>query len=518
MKNPKIVKALTYFYLIPFFVMIFFNIVNSLLRTTYFDLYQYMETAKYKWDNPLFVLCISLLILVFLYFLFQSKWIHQADILKTAICFSGMISLLFVLMFRGEVTCDSASLSDIAIDFLKGNYETFEQGGYLYSYTFQLGVTALLEAVYFIFGIENYLAFQLMNIVAVMVMTGMVNRITGELFEHQQIQKIEAVLSMGMLPLFLFTTFVYGDLIGWAFGICAIYYMIRYLKTDGWHDILKAVFLLSIGIIVKPNINILVVAVVIALVLHAMQKRQYKLLIWGLVMILLSQLGTGIVNAVYVQRAGLEEIPKGIPKIAWIAMSMQETDEGGYACGWYNSYNWAVYEQNGYDREATSRVCMENLEASMNKFIHEQRYSLNFFYKKYTSQWNAPTFQSMITNEWSSRYVEQLSPVAKFFIYGYGRTILYEIMNSYHFFIFLCTGVFCFFKRKSWRLEQAYFILNIFGGFFFHMIWEAQARYILGYFILLLPLAACGCHIILTKCDSLRKLRKQKHERTGISL
>lgn len=118
------------------FVMIFFNIVNSLLRTTYFDLNQYMETAKYKWDNSLFVLCISLLILVFY------------------------------------------------ISFLKGNIKTFEQGGYLYSYIFQAGVTALLEAVYFIFGIENYLVFQLMNIAAIMVMIGMVNRITGELFGH----------------------------------------------------------------------------------------------------------------------------------------------------------------------------------------------------------------------------------------------------------------------------------------------------------------------------------------------
>lgn len=37
-------------------------------------------------------------------------------------------------------------------------------------------------------------------------------------------------------------------------------------------------------------------------------------------------------------------------------------------------------------------------------------------------------------------------------------------------------------------------MLNIFGGFLFHMLWEAQARYILGYFILLLPLTAYGLY------------------------
>ena len=45
---------------------------------------------------------------------------------------------------------------------------------------------------------------------------------------------------------------------------------------------------------------------------------------------------------------------------------------------------------------------------------------------------------------------------------------------------------------------KAYFMLNIFDGFLFHMLWEAQARYILGYFVLLLPLAACGLYF---PCD-----------------
>lgn len=113
----------------------------------------------------------------------------------------------------------------------------------------------------------------------------------------------------------------------------------------------------------------------------------------------------------------------------------------------------------------------------------------------------------MITNEWNSRHAENLSPLADFFIYGTGRNILYGIMNVYHFLLFLCTGVFCWFSRKSWSLEKAYFILNIFGGFLFHMIWEAQSRYILGYFVLMLPLAAFGLEQILNLIDSLWRKR-----------
>ena len=138
-------------------------------------------------------------------------------------------------------------------------------------------------------------------------------------------------------------------------------------------------------------------------------------------------------------------------------------------------------------------------------FIHEHRYTLNFFYKKFTSQWNAPTFQSMITNEWASRHVDNLSPVANFFIYEQGHNILYNIMNTYHFLIFLCSSLFFIFERNKWSLCKAYFILNIFGGFLFHMLWEAQSRYILGYFVLMLPLAACGCNYLFTFISSKTK-------------
>lgn len=493
MKQSKIIRILTYFYIIPFAVMVFFNTINSLLRTTYFELYQIVETAKYKWDQPILVLLFTIVILIALYLSWKKKLLERFDLNKLSVIFAGLFSLCIVLIFRSEATCDSSLISDIAIEFCQNNYATFEQGGYLYSYSFQIGFAALLELIYRIFGIENFIVFQLLNIVSIMVILNMLNRITGEIFEDKNIQQMEAFLSFGMLPLFLFSTFVYGDIIGWAFGISAIYYIIKYLKDNHWKSIVTAGILLMFGTLIKSNINILLVATVIAVFLNSVHKKDYKQLLWIIVLFIFSQLGVRCVNQIYVSRAGLTEYPGGIPKIAWVAMSMQETDEGGYACGWYNAYNWDVYAENGYDTVQTSSACMENLKDSLNKFVHEQKYTLNFFYKKFTSQWNAPTFQSMITNEWASRHVDGLSPVANFFLYGLGRDILYGIMNVYHFIIFLGSSLFFIFQKDKWTFLKAYYILNIFGGFLFHMLWEAQSRYILGYFVLMLPLAACGC-------------------------
>lgn len=473
--------------------MVFFNTINSLLRTTYFELYQIVETAKYKWDQPFFVILLTFFIVLALYLSWKKKLLEQFDLNKLSVIFAGLFSLCIVLIFRSEATCDSSLISDIAIEFSQQNYSAFEQGGYLYSYSFQIGFAALLELIYRIFGIENFIVFQLLNIVSTMVILNMLNRITREIFEDENIQQMEALLSFGMLPLFLFSTFVYGDIIGWAFGVSAIYYIIRYLKDNHWKSILTAGILLMFGTLIKSNINILLVAAVIAIALNSLHKKNYKQLLWIVVLFIFSQLGVRCVNQIYVTRANLTEYPGGIPKIAWVAMSMQETDEGGYACGWYNAYNWNVYAENGYDAAQTTATCIDNLKESFDKFIHEQRYTLNFFYKKFTSQWNAPTFQAMITNEWASRHVDGLSSIANFFLYGLGRDILYGIMNVYHFIIFLGSSLFFVFQKDKWTFLKAYYILNIFGGFLFHMLWEAQSRYILGYFVLMLPLTACGC-------------------------
>lgn len=507
MKTRKLIKILTYFYLAPMVLMVAFNVLNSLCRTTYFELYKDLETAKYKWDNPLLVLFFSGLLLYILYLIWRTEWFQQtAWPGKIAVCLSGILCLIIVLIIRGRAICDGDTLSNIAIEFMQGNYHTFESGEYLYNYSFQIGMVAILEIVYRIFGIENYLAFQFINVICIMVFTGMLNRITAELFENEKISKLEAILSIGALPLFLYSTFVYGDIIGWAFGISGIYCVIRYLKTDKWQWIFLGSVFFSFGIIAKSNINILVVAAAIAVLLNAIYKKKYLTLVWILVLIVMSQLGTNIVKEIYVQRAGLDEYPAGIPKIAWVAMSMQETDEGGYACGWYNGYNWEVYRSNDYDRERTTEACLDNLKESLSKLFHEQRYALNFVYKKFTSQWNAPTFQAMITNEWSIRHNEEILPLTKFLIYGTGRDILYAVMNIYHFFIFLCSAV-CFIgKSKEWDLAKAYFVLNIFGGFLFHMLWEAQSRYVLGYFILMMPIAAYGCGNLLMYAE--KKYRK----------
>ena len=111
-KRKKIVKLLTAFYLIPLGIMVLFNAGNSLLRTTYFDLYKDMETAKYKWDDPILLLIVTGIVLFLLYRLSITEWFQRTGKLSlTALLFGTGVSLVIVLLVRGTAICDGETVS-----------------------------------------------------------------------------------------------------------------------------------------------------------------------------------------------------------------------------------------------------------------------------------------------------------------------------------------------------------------------------------------------------------------------
>ena len=89
MKEQRFVRVSRYFYLAPFALMAGFNIFNSLFRTTYFELYQVMETAKYKWDNPVFLLLATAGIVFLFYRIMKSRWVDKTNVRKLMLVYSA---------------------------------------------------------------------------------------------------------------------------------------------------------------------------------------------------------------------------------------------------------------------------------------------------------------------------------------------------------------------------------------------------------------------------------------------
>ncbi len=511
-QKEKIIYILTLIYLLPFFILITANMLFSLFQTTYMELYQDTEKPLYKADSPLLLLVLTALFLLACLLFFKKKEITPAlcaTLEKTALIWTVFISLFIIFLFRVRVSCDSGHLSDIAIAFLSGDYSSLTGDGYLVHYPHQLGMIGLFQIVYYLFGTENFIVLQLLNVVAVFSAVYYLHRIAEEMFQHQKVQALLSLLCMGMLPLYLYTTFIYGDIPGLGLALPALYYVMRYLNTGHKKSIIPAFFCMTLAIVLKSNNSVLLVAAILILLLHAIRNKDKFAVVFALVLICGPSLANAGINTYYANVAGLDRIPSGIPKIAWVAMGLQENEY--IENGWYNSYNWTIYTQNDHNPDTTSEACINSIKESLQRFIEAPKSGLHFFYKKFISQWNDPGYQAQITVEWYSRHRDDHSPLALYLIYGNGRFLVEGVMNLYHFMILLGGSVFAFYSLREKQLANTLLSLCVFGGYFFHLIWEAGGRYGLGYFVLCVPMAAWGFWR-LTELFSrtINNLKKQK--------
>lgn len=515
-KKTRIVYILTLCYMIPAGIFLAGNALFSLFQTTYMELYQEVEKPLYKSDSPVILLLVTLLILGFLGIFFRKYEEGQRQRFclrfeKAALVYSAAICLLIIFIYRVNVACDSEALSEIAIAFLNGDYSSLSGDGYLAHYPHQLGMIALLELIYFLFGIDNFTALQFLNTLAIYFIVYFLHRITEELFHSPSVQIMLSALCFGMLPLYLYATFIYGDIPGMGFAVPAIYFIIRYLNTRKRAFIFPASFCMCFAILLKSNNSVILAAALIILFLCFISEKDWFSLIFAAALLLLPSLGTSCVNFYYAEASGLSEIPDGIPKIAWVAMGLQENEY--LENGWYNGYNWTTYSACGLDGAKTVQTCMASIKDSLSSFVSAPGSGLRFFYRKFISQWNDPGFQSQITNEWYSRHRDDHSSLALYLIYGNGRLVLEWLMNFYHFFILLGASICTFLRMKKHTLPAAYLTLCIFGGYFFHTFWEAGGRYALSYFVLCVPMAAYGLWQLASLLLSLlKKLRKQPND------
>lgn len=491
-KKEIIVYILTLIYSFPFFVLITANMFFSLFQTTYMELYLDTEKPLYKPDSPTILLLFTLAYIMLCVLVIRkgNPSPRFCSIIEhVALIWAVCISLFIILLFRVRVACDSGHLNDIAIDFLSGNYSPLTRG-YLLYYPHQLGMIGLMQVIYYIFGIENFTVMQLLNVISIFSVVYYLHRITEEMFHSLQIRVILSSLCIGLLPLYFYSTFIYGDIPGLGFAVPAIYYAIRYLNTQRQLYIIPTVLCTTLAIVLKSNNSIILVAILLVLLLHFLNTKSFYNFLFAILLLFVPFLANAGINSYYANVSGLNTIPSGLPKIAWVAMGLQENEY--IENGWYNGYNTNIYADNNYDLDATTHACITSIQKSINYFISEPKSGLHFFYKKFISQWNDPGYQAQITVEWYSRHRDDHSNLALYLIYGNGRLLVEDIMNLYHFMILLGGSIFAYYNLKNKNLANTLLSLCVFGGYFFHLIWEAGGRYGLGYFVMCVPMAAWG--------------------------
>lgn len=399
---------------------------------------------------------------------------------------------------------DQAMITSSAERFAQGNYGRLDYGKYLYYYPFQLGLVAYEEQVFRLFGLNRYPVLQILNVVGITVSAFAGYQIVRLLFSRIQAAAYYLLLAGSCISFWLYSVYVYGDALSIAFSMLAVWQFLRYSKKEKKSGIFWMLLFLSVAVMLRNNSLIVLIAILCVLLVESVSRRRWQYFLCACLLLTGTFAAQQALKSHYERISG-KAVNDGMPSILWIAMGMQEGDK---EAGWYNGYSVHIYQDVcSYDSSAASEIGVDEIKDRAKEFLKAPGYAVDFYWRKFTSQWTEPTYGGFIMTY--AQDGERGEFAAQVYEGGANRFLL-GFMDCYQLAVYGLVLLLLIRKRKSKEpLEHYILLIAILGGVLFHLLWEAKSRYVLPYFVLMLPMAAAGMEELL---QMIRSWRKKKDE------
>lgn len=373
-------------------------------------------------------------------------------------------------------------------DFVDGNFEMWEVGGYLYEYPFQNGLVLLYAPLMILFGDNTYWVVQIINAVFYFLLAVGLYRIAKKLFQ-KEVALFTYAGVLFFLPLWSYVKYLYGNLPGLSFGVWAIYFSMIFVENGKWKYLLGSMGCIFMAMVYKSNILIYAIAICIVLIMEAMNQRKVKYALAAAFLAVSAILGMKTPSWIVHGITGCIT-DQGIPTIHCVSMGLKESY---VAPGWYNGDSGQLFAENGYSVERMTKVVWESIADSLKLFGQEKDYALRFFSRKVASIWNNPTFEGFAIVVKGNLH-GTLEYWMKDILYSGGivntiLTVLLDIVQSVYLFGMV---LYIMYSRKQHELRKAIPLVAFIGGFIFHIFWEAKCQYTIIFFVLLIPYAFEG--------------------------
>ncbi|SFC77373.1 glycosyltransferase family 39 protein [Butyrivibrio sp. YAB3001] len=489
--------------------------ITSFFTTIYYDMNVDVDFPHYKAES-ISHLAISMVAVFLLAFFFYKKKMFESSkaFILFALFFCSAYCLFLIISIKPLPVSDAAIIDEILEEFKAGDYSALTAaGGYLNIWPFQMGYVLFAQIMDALFGHGNYFAWNIAQLLSILLTVYLLYNITWELFEDKEICGIVALLSMGMLFFYNYVTFIYGDILSMGPQTLALYLTVLYVKREKLLYAILVAPVMALSILIKTNCEIALIAVIMIIIFSSGKEisgnsngyRSYELLRRILVHIGLSFLIIATVliakNAVdshYLKVSGLKEMPGGSPSVSHIAMGLQESE---LEDGWYNRYNYDVFAENDFNTEKTRQAAIQNIRERLIYFKENPGYAIKFMARKFLTQWADPVCISTHNLDLVSRHVENPTTMMYYIVFGHGSIIIRWIMNVYMSVCYLCVlaclGSLLLRKEIPWSVMLL--LILIFGGICFHQFWEGSSRYAMRYYVYWTPYAAFGMKTILEK-------------------
>ncbi len=436
--------------------------------------------------------------------LMKNRIRHEEAVFRGLILLTLALGTAYVLMTRLYPGSDPAKVFEIAMQWRRGDFSAFEEKAYLFCYPFQSGIVLFFYLLSFLFGVDNFVGLQLVNVICLAVIYGLLVKLFflfAAMRGGEEPEGGQTAVYLGVLvwaPLGFYVTYLYGILPGMALSLGAVYFAGRYLLTGRYRYIAAASLCMGLATVIKMNCLIYLIAIACFLVYDALEQfffrpeRQWRKGLVSLLFIacmgLSAALCTQLSNRL-VERISGQELGEGEVMLSWVVMGMQEAPLGP---GGYNGYISNVFIENHYDTEKTTEASLADLQKIVTRMSENPLdVGLPFLARKTAFQWNDPTF--ICLDRTRGRKSDADIPLwLRSLIEGKGSVRLSVLLNYMQTWILLGVLFFLFLRWRSGNLYELMGAVVFLGGYLFHLFWESSASYTIPYFFLLIPYAVCG--------------------------
>lgn len=512
------------------FVLALLLFLGSFLATCY-STDMVSQQVLTRLDNPLWNLAGTALLTCMVLLAARSCKNRRRTFFLTVIvllwaCVTGA---LLIVYGKTVPAADAMSVYAAAQDLAGGSTAVIHPtDSYLSYYPQQMGLVAFFEVLIRFWNLLSFQAPAYHFIKCVYVLLACVilffQKMTVRLlFQDSKAENIYLILAACNLPFLMYTSFVYGEIPSFAAISGGFYFLLRLLARKGprrniWRDATASLLLLALGVMLRKNTLILVIAVLIVVLLQGMKEKRYGLFIYALICAWSCFSILPLIQKGYEWRAGAS-LKSGVPAMSYFAMGMQESSRGN---GWYNGYNFNTYQNTGMDTEATNALSREAIRERLSYFQAHPAYMGDFYLHKHLSQWADGTYACRQAT--LATFGGRSSLFQSLYEGSLSRSFI-EYCNLFQTLLYLGTVLFCCRPfRHAWKhpgipgpdttpgtksremtvpvppASQASLqglplylgLIGVIGGFLFHIIWEANSRYIFLYSLLLMPYCARG--------------------------
>lgn len=287
-------------------------------------------------------------------------------------------------------------------------------------------------------------------------------------------------------PFYLYTTIVYTDTLAMIFPILSVVIYMNYLESKSskrylWILLLSIV--LTIGVLVKTNVVIMLVAILIHFI---MTQKGWRTLLFCLVLIipfLTINVGYKEVVSKY-SPISKEEI--GFPATHWLLMGLQESPNGP---GGFNQDTVDLTYQLKTDGLTNKEISQEEIEMIKEKLDNYgvQGY-LSFLSRKINYTWGDGTY-------YASRKlsIEPLDEnIFQEYLYGEKSEAFVLFCQIIHVANLLLIVIGAISLIKATHQFEQVLTICLFGTFLFLLLWEARSRYLVLYVPIICVVAMYG--------------------------